>query len=462
MEDFAYRHRNISLLIVVLVAQFVLLGYQVRRNDDVRLLRVWAVAIIMPVQKLLDGSTGFIGETWKDYVWLRGTRGENERLKEELDRLKLEQLQLRRTLARFEREEEFFAYQKEISSRTLLASVIAAGADPNAREVFVNKGSGDGIQPGMAVITPDGVVGKVQAAFPGASLVLLLSDADSAVGVVLQDSREHGVMKGTGGREGRVDYIGNEVEVPIGTELYTSGDDRIYPKGLPVGVVTRVSPGTEFQQIYARPFSALGQLEEVLIVTQGVHQQVPERYQPQAPSLLMPPPPAIEDPLSSGEAPAPRPGSGSALEEGAETPVAEPPPVSSSEPFTDADLLEKRYRALGAAQGHTYGEGGPGSKPPDFNMGLAPPTLPATSTSTSTPARAGSGGSTPLATGPGPPAGAAAPVSKAPVSKAPAPKAPAPENSTVPPGSGPATGQGQSPNEPGRSGNAPAAADTAP
>jgi rod shape-determining protein MreC len=310
----------------------------------------------------------------------------------------------------------------------------------------VNKGSGDGIQPGMAVITPDGVVGKVQAAFPGASLVLLLSDADSAVGVVLQDSREHGVMKGTGGREGRVDYIGNEVEVPIGTELYTSGDDRIFPKGLPVGVVTRVRPGTEFQQIYARPFSALGQLEEVLIVTQGVHQQVPERYQPQAPSLLMPPPPAMEDPLSSGGAPE----SGSALEEAAETPVAEPPAASSSEPLTDADLLEKRYRALGAAQGHTYGEGGPGSKPPDFNMGLAPSTLPATSNSTSTPARAGSGGSAPLG-------GAAAPVSKAPVAKTPAAKTAAPENGTAPRSSGEATGQGQTPNEPGRSGNAPAA-----
>ena len=460
MEDFAYRHRNISLLIVVLVAQFVLLGYQVRRNDDVRLLRVWAVAIIMPVQKLLDGSTGFVAEAWKDYVWLRGTRGENERLKEELDRLKLEQLQLRRTLARFEREEEFFAYQKEISSRTLLASVIAAGADPNAREVFVNKGSGDGVQPGMAVITPDGVVGKVQAAFPGASLVLLLSDADSAVGVVLQDSREHGVMKGTGGREGRVDYIGNEVEVPIGTELYTSGDDRIYPKGLPVGVVTRVSPGTEFQQIYARPFSALGQLEEVLIVTQGVHQQVPERYQPQAPSLLMPPPPAIEDPLSSGEAPAPE--SGSTLEEAAETPVAQPPAASSSEPLTDADLLEKRYRALGAAQGHTYGEGGPGSKPPDFNMGLAPSTLPATTTRPSGPARAGNGGSTPLAAGSAPLGGAAAPVSKAPVAKTPAAKTAAPENDASPRSSGEATDQGQTPNEPGRSGNAPAAAGTAP
>jgi rod shape-determining protein MreC len=254
-------------------------------------------------------------------------------------------------------------------------------------------------------------------------------------------------MKGTGGREGRVDYIGNEVEVPIGTELYTSGDDRIFPKGLPVGVVTRVRQGAEFQQIFARPFSALSRLEEVLIVTQGVHQQVPERYQPQAPSLLMPPPPAIEDPLVSDEAPEPE--SGSALEEGAETPVAEPPAASSSEPLTDADLLEQRYRALGAAQGHTYGEGGPGAKPPDFNMGLAPSTSPATST---TPPRAGSGRSTPLASGSASSSGAAAPVSKAPAANTPAPK-----NDMSPRTSGATTGQGQTPGGPGRSGNAPAA-----
>jgi rod shape-determining protein MreC len=451
VEDFAYRHRNVSLLVVVLVAQFVLLGYQVRRNDDVRLLRVWAVAIIMPFQKMLDGGTGFVGEAWKEYVWLRGTRGENQRLKEELDRLKLEQLELRRTLARFEREGGFFAYQKEISSRTLLASVIAAGADPNAREVFVNKGSGDGIQPGMAVITPDGVVGKVQAAFPGASLVLLLSDPDSAVGVVLQDSREHGVMKGTGGREGRVDYIGNEVEVPVGTELYTSGDDRIFPKGLPVGVVTRARPGSEFQQIYARPFSELNRLEEVLIITQGVHQPIPERYQPQAPSILLPPPPvllppppAIQDPLVSGQAPAPPAESGSALEEGTEAPVAQPP-ASSSDPLTDADLLEQRYRALGAAQGHTFGEGVPGSKPPDFNMGLTPPPSP--------PGLGGSSRTAPLAAGSAPPAGTAAPASKAP-----APKIAVPKNGPSPPSSGAAASRGETPS----SENASAAPGTAP
>ncbi len=374
VEDFAYRHRNTAILVVVLVAQFVLLGYQVRRNDDVRLLRVWAVSIFMPIQKLVDSATGFFGSTWEDYVWLRGARGENARLRRELDELKLERQQLRRLLARFGREEDLLAYQKAIPSKTVIASVIAAGANPNAKEVFVNKGSGDGIEPGMAVMTPDGVVGKVQAVFGGASLVLLINDADSAVGVMLLDSREHGVLKGTGKREGRVDYIGNEVELPVGAEIYTSGDDRIYPKGLPVGVVTRVAPGTEFQQIFARPFVELNRLEEVLIITEGVHQQVPPNYRPQAPTYLMPPPPA--DPLISGELPPGSPDSsgGGGAESPTQDAVSATPPPTSSEPTTDADRLEQRYRAVGAAQGHVFGQGAPGTKPPNFNLGLTPPT----------------------------------------------------------------------------------------
>jgi rod shape-determining protein MreC len=223
----------------------------------------------------------------------------------------------------------------------------------------------------MAVMTPDGVVGKVQAVFGGASLVLLISDADSAVGVMLLDSREHGVMKGTGKREGRVDYIGNEVEVPVGAELYTSGDDRIYPKGLPVGVVTRAAPGTEFQLIHARPFVELNRLEEVLIITEGVHQQVPLNYRPQAPTYLLPPPPA--EPLVSGELPPGSPEPTDGVEDPTQNPVSSTSGPGSSEPVTDADRLEQRYRAVGAAQGHVFGEGAPGTKPPNFNLGLTPP-----------------------------------------------------------------------------------------
>ena len=351
--------------------QLVLLGYQVRRGEDGRLLRVWAVGTIIPFQNLLSRGGGFVSSAWKDYVWLTDTRAENKRLRAENDRLRLEQQQLRRALARFSREEELIVYQEQISSQTVLAQVIGASANPNAKEFFLDKGTRAGVRAGMAVITPDGVVGKIQASYARASLLLLINDPDSGVGVVLRDSQRHGVLKGSGGYECQLENVEPEIEVKPGEPIYTSGDDRIYPRGLPVGEVTRVGPGAEYQEIYVRPFAPLDRLREVLVVTFGVHQDLPRHPRPQPPEMLMPVPPAsipkttaaaidggrkegAREPVRSGESAGPQQGL----------------PAEPVTPLTDADKLRDRYQAIGDAQQHRFGEGEPGSPAPDFNLGV--------------------------------------------------------------------------------------------
>ena len=251
------------------------------------------------------------------------------------------------------------AYQQNIASQTTIASVIGTGANPNSRVVFLDKGSGAGIKPGMAVITPDGIVGKVQAVFPGSSLVLLISDSHSAAGVILENSRAHGVLKGTGVNEARIDYVPNEEKVTAGEKVYTSGEDRIHPKGLVVGTVSQARQGRDFQEITIEPGARLNRLEEVLVVTSGVHQDLPLKLpRPQAPQALLPPPP----PDARGDLLGPETQAVSA-------PVA----PENYLPQTDADRLKNRYRELGTMQGHKFGEGLPGSKPPDFNLGWTPP-----------------------------------------------------------------------------------------
>ena len=299
MEEFVARYRNASLLVAVLFVQFVLLGYQVKTGEDVRLVRVWTTALISPVEKILGNGTGVFGSLWNEYVWLRGTRAENETLQAENERLKLETQQLRRALARFSREEEILAYQQEILSETVLAQVTGVGSNPNAREVTVDKGRREGIKPGMAVITPDGVVGKVQAAHGSYSLVLLMNDADSGVGALLKNSRARGVLKGTGRVECRLEYIDTEVEVTIGETVYTSGEDRVFPRGLPVGEVTRVGAVSDYQEIYVRPYAALNRLDEVLVVTAGLHENLPRFATPQPPEVMMPMPRGVPDAVSS-------------------------------------------------------------------------------------------------------------------------------------------------------------------
>ena len=367
METFLARYRNITALALAIFAQLLLLGYQIHSDRDVPLIRMWGVTAVTPAARLVHGGHGLAARFWNNYIWLRGAQRQNEQLRSELDRLKLENQSLRSALRTSDQITLLAAYQKGIASESTVASVIGAGANPNSRVLFLDKGTGTGLKPGMAVITPDGIVGKVQAAFPGSALVQLIDDPNAAVGVILESSRTHGVMKGSGLNEGRVDYVPNEEKVPAGERLYTSGEDRIYPKGLLVGTVTRAQTGRDFLDITVRPSARLDRLEEVLVITKGVHQELPGKLpRAQAPEVVLPAPPAeYRDGFLL--APAQTAQSG----EGATAPAAEAR-VDGYVPETDADRIKKRYQELGAIQGHVFGESTPGSKPPDFNLGWSP------------------------------------------------------------------------------------------
>ena len=359
MEALFARYRNITALAAAIGAQLLLLGYQVRNDRDVRLIRIWGVTAIAPVARVLHGTHYGVSGFWSRYVALYGAQAESGRLRDEVGRLKLENQALHSALEASGRLQVLAAYQQATPSKTLVASIMGAGANPNSRIVFLDKGSGAGVKPGMAVITPDGIVGKVQSVFPGASFVQLISDPYAAAGVILEKSRDHGVMKGTGLNEARIDYVPNDEKVGVGERVYTSGDDRVFPKGLLAGVVTAVKPGRDFQEITVQPAARLNRLEEVLVVTAGVHQGLPGDPPPvQPPEVLLPSPPVDPGRDLTQLAPA----QGGALAGGPQ----------GDAPLTDADRLKKRYRELGQAQGHVFGEGLPGSKPPDFNQGWTP------------------------------------------------------------------------------------------
>jgi rod shape-determining protein MreC len=144
--------------------------------------------------------------------------------------------------------------------------------------------------------------------------------------------------------------------VRIGEIIYTSGADRIFPKGLPIGEVVDLEQAGDSQTILVRPFAKLDRLDEVLVITQGVHQALPERRQAQKPTALLPP--------------------ASETEDGVETALTARPSALDAD-LTDADRLRRQYERIGAAQGHTFGEGLPGSRPPNFNLRIDPASGPA-------------------------------------------------------------------------------------
>lgn len=344
MDLLTRRYRSLTILLVILVVQLLLLGYQVRSRQNVRLLRVWAVTAISPAARALEAVRRGGSSIIDHYFVLVGVQRENDRLKSELRDLQLEALQLRSELSSAKRAEALKLFRDRTPSRTVAARIIGAGTGLGSQVVFLDRGSGDGVRSGMAVITPGGIVGRVLAAYPTSSQVLLVTDRNFAAGVISQRNHVEGTLKGWGRDLCTVDYIANDAKLDVGEWFFTSGDDRVFPRGIPVGQVEAVREGSGMKQVYVRPSGLRGGVEEALIVLEGAHQPIGEATQapPKAPPLL-------DLPDASREA-------------GASGPSTNQQPALS----TDADRLFREYRALGAAQGHRYGEGGVGTPPPDF------------------------------------------------------------------------------------------------
>ena len=148
----------------------------------------------------------------------------------------------------------------------LAAQVIGASADPTSHTLFINRGERDRLRRNMGVITPDGVVGKIVEVFPSTAQVLLINDKDSGVGALFAASRTHGVVKGSGDPEPHMEYVINEEKLQLGDVIVTSGEDRIFPKDLLIGIVGSVKPGNPFQTISVQPAARLDRLEDVIVL----------------------------------------------------------------------------------------------------------------------------------------------------------------------------------------------------
>ena len=272
--DVLGRYRNLIVLVGVLFAQVLGLAIQVKRttdSDSTRLIRIWAVGSVTPLEKLLGWVQTSSGSVWHNYFYLRGVRAENRDLKAQIEQMRLEQVRLNQDAGQARRLQALLGFKEQFISETMAAQVIGSSGSEYSRSVFIDKGYGDGIRPDMAVITADGVVGKVLHAYPGGrhvAEVLLIDDQSSGVGAILDKARLQGIVRGSPSGEVMLEKVMSDENVPVGEPVLTSGGDRIFPKGLLIGQVTKVSQGSElFLNIHVRPAADLSRLEEVLVVT---------------------------------------------------------------------------------------------------------------------------------------------------------------------------------------------------
>lgn len=269
------RHRNLVILTAILLAQLVLVGYQVHRNREIPLVREWAILVVTPIEKGISSVSNKTWRVWVDYLDLRRTRQENRDLARELNDVKLDNQRLQHTADEGKRLEALLEFKGQVPSQTVAARVIGSGGTETARLVMLDKGEESGLRPDMAVIVPDGVVGKVLRVYSRAAQVLLLTDSNSGVACLLESTRVHGILRGQNKTVGSLGYVLNDEKVPLGERVFTSGEDRIFPKGLPVGVVVEAHPGPSFQEITVQPFAKLDRLEEVLVITSKIDMDLP-------------------------------------------------------------------------------------------------------------------------------------------------------------------------------------------
>jgi rod shape-determining protein MreC len=272
MENLMSRYRNVTILVAILFVQVLGLAVQVKRrsgaDESTRIIRLWTVSTITPLEKAIVWCQNGTGSLWNNYLYLRGVRQENRDLKFEIERLRLEQVRLSEDAQQARRLQALLGFQEQYIAKTVAAQVIGSSGSEQSRSIYIDKGASAGVEKDMAVITADGLVGRVLRAFGSSAQVLLINDQSSGVGVILDKSRLQGVIKGTAGGEVILEKVMTDEQVSPGDLIVTSGGDQIFPKGITVGTVMKVSPGADlFLNIRVKPSANLSRMEEVLVIT---------------------------------------------------------------------------------------------------------------------------------------------------------------------------------------------------
>jgi rod shape-determining protein MreC len=294
MESFFIRYRNLLVLLAILLAQIVGLAVQVRHTDSgrntldpqdgpgVRLIRMWANDAVSPPERLFHSSRLGTVWLWQNYIDLRHTEQQNQDLQKTIDRLRLEQAALLEDAKQGQRLQALVGFQQKYIYQTVAAQAIGSSGSDQSRLFYIDKGADYKLERDMAVITPDGIVGKVREVFPHSAQVLEINDQTSGAGVILATTRIRGTLRGNAIGQPQIVGILADQRIQPGEVVLTAGGDMIFPRGLPVGVVEKVvrDPDRDaFIDVIVKPAAHLDRLDEVLVITSTEARFSPQQQQ---------------------------------------------------------------------------------------------------------------------------------------------------------------------------------------
>lgn len=272
------RQYSVQLVSLLLIAiSFLLMRASLENRELAGFGRVAIQATLAPFSEIQSKCVSYVSETWKHYFWLSSVAKDNEKLASEISLLKKENAELKEVNTEAQSLRDLLHYKENNQQTAVLATVIARSPSNWSKTIVLNRGEGDGLKIGSAVIDADAVVGQVISLTQDTAEVLLLTDYLSSIDALLQDSRISGIVEGRGVKMLNMNYVikFKDYLVQPGETVVTSGLDGVFPKGIVIGVVEKVNPDATglFQQISLKPRVDLLRLEHVLVLTTESGQQ---------------------------------------------------------------------------------------------------------------------------------------------------------------------------------------------
>ncbi|MCS7236510.1 MAG: rod shape-determining protein MreC [Armatimonadota bacterium] len=262
--------RRVGLLAALVVVAGVLLTLQVRSPEGRQVGPVGrtVLSVLVPAQVALARAADAVMRSWRALNEIGQLRAENARLRAQVEALRREVARLQEASVEAERLRRLLGFRAPAPYTTLAARVVSRDPSRWYTTLTVDRGSRDGVARGDPVVTAEGLVGRVFEVYPTAALVLLVTDPRSAVGVLVQSTRDAGVVEGTATERLRLRYLSRSSPLGEGDVLVTSGLGGVFPRGIRVGVVRKVERkvGALFQEAEVEPATDLSRVEEVLVL----------------------------------------------------------------------------------------------------------------------------------------------------------------------------------------------------
>jgi rod shape-determining protein MreC len=242
------------------------------KSDPIGPVLMW---LFRPLQVGVQLTTGWIQELRESYITLAAYKTENDRLRNRIQALEIERNKWLEAEATNRRLQQLLEFRSHLPAGSVTASIIANSASTWFQSCLLDKGSDDRVRKGMAVVTPLGVVGQVVSVTAQSAKVLLITDPNSGVDVMVQRTRARGIVSGSLENGPILKYVKRSEDIQIGDRLITSGLDGIFPKGVMVGTVVKVRKQNLglFQYIEVMPAVTSARVEEVMVVNSALSQQ---------------------------------------------------------------------------------------------------------------------------------------------------------------------------------------------